>query len=65
MPIALGVLRFSLLSPENMVLWERRQTQKDKHQMVPLLGNAQNRQICTRGSTWVVARGWGLGGVAA
>lgn len=64
-PVELGVLRFSLLNPENMVLWGRHPTQKDKHRMVPLLGNAQNRQICTRGSRWVVARAGGQEGVAA
>ena len=34
------------MDPENTMLSERSQTQKDTQGVIPLMGNVQNRQIC-------------------
>ena len=49
--------------PENMMLSERSQTQKDTQCVIPLMGNVQNRQV-HRHREWMrgcqgLGRGWG------
>ena len=52
------------MDPENTMLSERSQTQKDPRCVIPLMGNVQNRQI-HRHREWVrgcqgPGRGWGV-----
>ena len=52
------------MDPENTMLSERSQTQKDTQCVIPLIGNVQNRQI-HRDREWVcgrqgLGRGWGI-----
>ena len=49
------------MDPENMMLSERSQTQKDTQCVIPLMGNIQNRQI-HRHREWIPSvRDWGRG----
>lgn len=47
---------------ENLVLSERGQLQKATYDMIPFLGNVQDRRICRDRNQTVVARGWGREG---
>ena len=57
-------LAIAWMDPENTMLSERSQTQKDTQGVIPLMGNVQNRQI-RRHQEWVpgcqglVRGGWG------
>ena len=49
------------MDPENTMLSERSQTQKDTQGVIPLMGNVQNRQI-HRQREWIHGyQGWGRG----
>lgn len=49
------------MNPDNILLSERTQTQKVTYYTIPLLWNAQNRQIHGARKHIMVARGWGRG----
>ena len=48
------------MDPENTMLSERSQIQKDTQCVIPLIGNVQNRPVC-RDSGFMVVRSWGRG----